>query len=376
MSASSSSGKSKYREIADLLLDEIRTSGYRDGDTIPTIRVLADRFSVNPQTVNKATAYLVSQGYLQSRQGSGIVVRNAVARPPATRIVMLADAERAKLLRASETATNYHAKDIYLSFLAQSQAGHFQSSFVVYDEGEITAEMREELLRADGFVVQGTLPDHYVEALTAAGKPIVLMNRDLPPAGGDNFGAILVSTSHVRDMCNYLLTMGHRKILYALYADFEQGEVYHNRRAIIDRALLDWRSAQRGSADARVQEFVFDPGSSSADQALLGYVRDGYTAAFGYNDFSALELYRVVRRAGLDVPSDLSVVGFDGLMMGEYATPPLTTVRVNRGRLVEAALSLLARMIDGPVPRADRVQTIETEIVLRSSVAPPQQKPN
>ena len=371
MSAAHQSGRVKYREIAELLLDEIRTNGYRNGDTIPTIRALAERFGANPQTVNKATAYLVSQGYLESRQGSGIVVRMSEQRVETRRIAMLIDADRAKLLRASETATNYHCKDIYLSFLSLAQSQGFQSSFVIYENGPVGSQMHDELVRADGFVVQGTLPHAYVEALERAKRPAVFINRDIPAGAGERFGSILVSKAHVRDMVNYLLTMGHRKLLYALYADFDKGEVYHSRQEIINRALLNWRSASPSEEVPTIREFVFDPGAAAAEEEILALVREGYTAAFGYNDFSALELYRVVRRAGLDVPRDMSVVGFDGLMMGEYATPPLTTVKVNRARLVDEALELVFRMISGPVPTADRVRTIDTEIVLRNSVMPP-----
>jgi DNA-binding LacI/PurR family transcriptional regulator len=371
MSGSNGPARAKYREIADRLWEEITSTGYRDGETIPTIRVLADRYGVNPQTVNKATAYLVSKGCLQSRQGSGIVVRMPDRGTVTLRAAMLVDAERAKLLDAGETAVNYHCKDIYLSYLSIAQAQRLQTSFVVYDDGPLSGEMREELRQADGFIVQGSLPPSYLEALRRSRTPTVFVNRDLPPADGGVFGTILVSTAHVRDMCNYLLTMGHRKILYVLYALFDRGEVFQHRRAIVDRALLEWRSSQRGGEQPVVTEFVFDPGDPAADERLSALVDTGYTAAFGYNDFSALELYRVIRRTGLDVPEDMSVVGFDGLMVGEYATPPLTTVRVNRAKLVQEAFALLSDLIEGSAPETARVRIIDTEIVLRSSVSPP-----
>lgn len=363
--------RAKYREIADRLWEEITSSGYRDGETIPTIRVLAQKYGVNPQTVNKATAYLVSKGCLQSRQGSGIVVRMPDRGAATRRVAMLIDAERAKLLNAGETAVNYHCKDIYLSYLSIAQAQRMQTSFVIYDDGPLSADMRAELSQADGFIVQGSLPPAYLEALKRARIPTVFVNRDLPDVEGGVLGTILVSTAHVRDMCNYLLTMGHRKILYALYAQFDRGEVFQHRRAIVDRTLLEWRSSQRDGEPPEVADFVFDPGDPQADERFSELVERGYTASFGYNDFSALELYRIVRRAGLDVPADMSVVGFDGLIIGEYATPPLSTVKVNRAKLVQEAFALLADLLDGNVPEAARARVIDTEIVLRSSVSPP-----
>lgn len=374
MSTESRAGRAKYRDIAERLLREFQDSGYRDGDTIPTIRVLAERFGVNPQTVNKATAYLASRGHLQSRQGSGIVFRKPEESGALRRIVMLADVDRAKLLSDDQTPTNYHCKDIYLGFLAEAQARNVRTNFVVYRNGAVSDEMKAEISQADGFVVQGDLPRPYVEALTSSGIPTVYVNRALPADSSGTFGAILVSTDHVRDLSTYLLSLGHRRILYALYARFEQGEVYRDRLRVLHRSIADWQASGAADAEPEVREFVFDSQDRSADRALKEAMAEGFTAAFGYNDFSALELYRVARRAGAEVPGDLSVVGFDGMMMGEYATPPLTTVRVNRVQLVREAISLLSRLISGSVAPEERVIVMETELVLRSSAIPPKNR--
>ncbi len=61
-------------------------------------------------------------------------------------------------------------------------------------------------------------------------------------------------------------------------------------------------------------------------QALLERVRD-FTAVFCFNDIAAVGAIRALRDAGLEVPGDVSVVGFDDILSAAYATPSLTTVR-------------------------------------------------
>jgi len=78
---------------------------------------------------------------------------------------------------------------------------------------------------------------------------------------------------------------------------------------------------------------------------------------------------RTIQAAGLDVPGDISVVGFEGLALGEWVDPPLTTVQrfaFQRGRAAAAkVLTLLGETVDEPVPLE------QPALVVRSSTAPP-----
>jgi DNA-binding LacI/PurR family transcriptional regulator len=95
-----------------------------------------------------------------------------------------------------------------------------------------------------------------------------------------------------------------------------------------------------------------------------------FTALFAYNDSLAIGAIRAIHEAGLRVPQDISVVGFDDILSAAYCNPPLTTVRQPLEKMGEiAARTLLDRIENrnGYVPEI----AIEPEFVIRKSTAPP-----
>ncbi|MFC5661677.1 LacI family DNA-binding transcriptional regulator [Kitasatospora misakiensis] len=93
------------------------------------------------------------------------------------------------------------------------------------------------------------------------------------------------------------------------------------------------------------------------------------TAVFCANDHMALGLLRALYDAGLSVPDDISVIGFDDIPEAAYFIPPLTTVRQDFGELGRRALEMLVDELDGTALSRTHVQ-ISPEIVLRLSVGP------
>jgi DNA-binding LacI/PurR family transcriptional regulator len=94
------------------------------------------------------------------------------------------------------------------------------------------------------------------------------------------------------------------------------------------------------------------------------------TAVVVAADMTALGAIRAANEAGLEVPRDLSVVGFDDIQLAEYLHPPLTTLRQQKVALGEAAGRALIRHIEGEadVPAA---VTLPVDLIVRASTAPP-----
>jgi DNA-binding LacI/PurR family transcriptional regulator len=76
-----------------------------------------------------------------------------------------------------------------------------------------------------------------------------------------------------------------------------------------------------------------------------------------------------VRRAGLSVPEDISIVGFDDIRLAEFTKPPLTTVRLPRKELAEHAFHALLRDV-GEQPKAKPDCKVETHLVIREATCP------
>ena len=99
-------------------------------------------------------------------------------------------------------------------------------------------------------------------------------------------------------------------------------------------------------------------------------VNQAVTAIFSANDQMALGVLRAMHEAGRDVPSDVSLVGFDDIPEASYFRPPLTTVRQNFIEVGSRGLRMLVRQLDG----GERVVTgsrVPTELIVRASTSVP-----
>jgi LacI family transcriptional regulator len=116
--------------------------------------------------------------------------------------------------------------------------------------------------------------------------------------------------------------------------------------------------------------------------SLLGLqkkVEAGFTAFAAISDLHALRALTELQRAGIAVPEDVSVTGFDDLVWSSVVTPGLTTVRMNTAEIAEIAITALVRVIEadagsaipaGPVVAAKR-SSVPMELIIRKTSAPP-----
>ncbi|MFD0202435.1 MULTISPECIES: substrate-binding domain-containing protein [Saccharothrix] len=163
----------------------------------------------------------------------------------------------------------------------------------------------------------------------------------------------------------HLLSLGHRRI----------GVVGGPRDVLCSRARVDgYRFALEragipfDTALVRHADFTREGGRREAAELLRG--PDRPTAVFAANDEQALGVVEAARAAGLSVPADLSVVGFDDLPAARRGTPALTTVRQPLAAMGRQAGWMLADLIAGHQPPTDHVE-LPTDLVVRASTAPP-----
>jgi len=97
------------------------------------------------------------------------------------------------------------------------------------------------------------------------------------------------------------------------------------------------------------------------------------TAVMTSNDLTAIGALRATAAAGLDVPRDISVVGFDDIELSQYTHPPLSTIRLSREELGRKAFDALYRAAEGLAAMGQEIR-ISTTLVLRDSTSPAQRK--
>ena len=163
-----------------------------------------------------------------------------------------------------------------------------------------------------------------------------------------------------RQAVGYLLDLGHQTVHHITGPP---GSFSAASRLDAWRAVL----AERGRVLPAARPGDWSPGSGyRAMRQLLAEERP--TAVFAANDQMALGAYRAIIEAGLRIPQDVSVLGFDDIDEAEMFAPPLTTVRQDWGLLGRESLRVALEMERGAPP--EQVQ-LATELVLRASTAAP-----
>lgn len=168
-----------------------------------------------------------------------------------------------------------------------------------------------------------------------------------------------------RSAVEHLVSLGHRRI----------GVIGgpSGWLATVDR-LAGYRSAL-GAAGVpvdgglvRFSDFTIEGGYRAALDLLR--TTSPPTAIFAFNDDMAVGAVRAATERHLQVPDDVSIVGFDDVELASHVTPKLTTVRQSLHEMGRLAAGLLSRLIDGQPVDAPRIE-LATRLIVRDSTAPP-----
>ena len=179
---------------------------------------------------------------------------------------------------------------------------------------------------------------------------------ELPTVTGDNLQGARLGVDH-------LLELGHRRI-----------GMVTGRRDLVSAQLRErgFRDAHK-AAGVAVDEALLQPGAYETEQAreaarTLLTLPEPPTAIFAANDLSALATLEVAAELGIDVPDQLSVVGFDNIPESAMAHPPLTTVQQPIRQMGHDAIAMLVTLIAGEALEETHVM-LETTLVQRRSTA-------
>jgi LacI family transcriptional regulator, repressor for deo operon, udp, cdd, tsx, nupC, and nupG len=203
--------------------------------------------------------------------------------------------------------------------------------------------------------------------LREARVPLVAACESIPGAAFPQVTIDNIGTA--REAVRHLIALGHTSIAY----------LAGPKSNILERQRLEgFRLALRG-AGISIDEDMILPGDFTfrtgveAGRALLARAPKARpTALFAANDEMAIGLIKTVHAAGLQIPRDLSVVGFDGIAYADYCEPTLTTIVQPRRDLgATAAAELIALMTTGKGAARKEIQ-LPAALVLRDSTCPPQ----
>jgi DNA-binding LacI/PurR family transcriptional regulator len=224
----------------------------------------------------------------------------------------------------------------------------------------------------DGMVLSGCSPllAELLESLRRRRIPTVLLGSrarpGVPAVDVDNLGA-------TRQLARRLAELGHRKVA-TVTLPLEPGRAEIVSPEVLDRATVDsaadrlrgfWAEFPGATAVAATDSTVAE--GERLGRLLLGR-DDRPTAVLAQSDLLAAGVIRAAEGIGLQVPSDLSVVGFDGIELHTVTAHRLTTMRQPMQDKGRAAARTVLKLIAGGRPRST---TLDCEYVPGTTIAPP-----
>jgi len=202
----------------------------------------------------------------------------------------------------------------------------------------------------------------YLDDLERGQVPVVLVNSHNEHAGPYTF-SITVDNQHGGWLATrHLADLGHRRIAYVTGSPHHSDDL--GRQAGYRRALEE--------AGLTLDPALVLPGTGKAEAGAAALSRllelpDRPTAVFCYNDVTAIGLLRAARYAGLSVPDDLAVIGFDDVPWATYVAPSLTTVAQPRHALGETAMNMALDLIGAEGAHGVGNVVVRGELVIRES---------
>jgi LacI family transcriptional regulator len=219
--------------------------------------------------------------------------------------------------------------------------------------------------QVDGVIVQPVTSDplEIIKPLQRAKIPVVFLQRDYP-------GVPCVVLSDVQGgqlATQHLLDLGHRRI------SFIKGRLPSAARA--EERLIGYCQALKAAGIEPdpalvIESEVTQKAGYQAIQQLLA-LPNPPTAVVNHNDVLAVGAMHAIRTAGLSIPGDVSVVGYDDTASSAYLAPPLTTIRFARREMGRQAAAILFRAIEQEENHKPSVVEVPVELIVRASTGPP-----
>jgi DNA-binding LacI/PurR family transcriptional regulator len=342
----------KYTYIKDLII-----AGIRDGsisDKLPGERVLAEKLNVSYMTVRKAIAELVEDGLLYKQNTKGTFVSHKKLNSKITRNIGFFLDEDIK-----EGISSPYYSLVFKSLELEASANGYNLLF--FSDFDDLNPLKSQK-KVDGVVICcfPRIEDKIQEIKKYV--PIVLLDnlsadKSIPSVVVDNFNGCIQSV-------DYLLTLGHRRI--GFISGLLDSDVCKER-------LHGYQTALNRFGVAEDADLVFN-GDYSCESGELGgqyftALPQPPTAIMCANDSMAIGAMKTIQESGFRIPDDVSIIGFDDILMASKMFPTLTTNAAPIKKIAHKAIEILISEMNGNNTDYLHV-TMEAKLIKRDSSTP------
>jgi len=345
-----------YGSMQEEISRRIREGEFKPEDALPSENDLSAQFGISRGSVRTALTELAQDGLVYTLPGKGWFVKESVqaAAPERGRIAFIAPG-----LEDSDFQIYQGVEDVL------NKRGYILSIF--NSQRDAAQENRNIRLLLEGkekgaiiFPNWGRANAEIIFELKRANYPFVLIDRfyrdlDTDYVITNNKAGGFMATEH-------LIKQGHKRI----------GIILGVSCTAIDDRMKGYREALAKHGIAcdlllirRMDRIEGLEPSEGGYQEARELLKERPTAIFATNDFLAQGCYRAAKEAGLTIPNDLSIVGFDNQRFAEYILPPLTTVAQPFYQIGQRAVEILLDKIDGNTNTKHVV--LAPELVVRES---------
>lgn len=334
----------KYRQVKQEILSWIHAGSLKTGDLMLSENEVAERFGVSRQTVRQAFGELEGEGWLKRVQGKGTFISapdaSAGGAPVKTVGIIttyISDYIFPHIVRGAEAALRSKGYRLLLSSTDNDKERERESLEMMLNQP------------LDGLIIEPTRSAEgnpnlsYYLSLEYRSIPYVMINErypelDAPCLKADDTAGGYAAAKH-------LLELGHRRIAGFFKMDDLQGvnrlkgfmQAHRERGVSIQPELVVHYATEEKRIKPReaALRMLEQPGTERP------------TALVCYNDELAVEMLEVIRQAGLSVPDEVSVVGFDDSTLATATETKLTTLTHPKTDMGSDAVELLIGMIEG-----------------------------
>ncbi len=354
----------KYLQLKEIMLQHFQEAHYEADQKLPTESELIEQFQVSRSTVRQTLAELVNDGIIYKIQGSGaFFAGNAHALHKRSQLIGVLTPRMSyyiypELIQGIDDVARQHRYNIVVG-AANANPDQELPSFTQLLEKDIDGVLFEP---TGGYSsIQEAEVFQHMKGLRI---PVVLMNWAI-----DELDVSYVSLNDLTGgfkAATYLLEAGHRRIACVYPADkIPARQRYEGYR----KALEEYGVPYDRRLDKATNGMLWDePGHiQTLVTELLELGKDRPTAIFFFNDDAALRAYETIRQAGLTIPGDISIMGYDDFEFSARVEVPLTTVIHPNYQIGKWAAEILFDEIeDNTIP--PRQIILKPTIAERSSV--------
>ena len=351
-----------YHQLAIILEKQIENGTFNRGDFIPSVRKLCQRYEISDITARRAILELTKKGLVSRSAGKGMFVDVKPKKELTVTLIALG------LDTKSYWSGAYMFFDLVRGITQATLEKNMSLKFVFPKKDvEPTLFLKEfiETQKIDGIFIhvltREDISYEEIKILRKAKIPYVVVKSHIPEKKiscvfSDDFKGAAIATE-------YLISLGHRRIGF-INGPLDKVVVWQERMGGYKEALkkykiqLDRKLIQENSS-------VFEKNGYESMKKLL-QLKSRPQAVFVAGDGMAVGAYKAIKRKGLRIPEDISIIGYDDADAASWLDPPLTTIRTSFFDFGEKSAKLLSDMIaEGDFPEKEAV--IEPVLKIRSS---------